>query len=56
MTSGNMGAGLAVTCAVLEHPLIVTMSRREQFGAGHRHRPAGSSSAKAAAGQRSTRP
>jgi cysteine synthase len=26
MTSGNMGAGLAVTCAVLGHPLIVTMS------------------------------
>ena len=26
MTSGNMGAGLAVTCAVLGHPLVVTMS------------------------------
>ena len=26
MTSGNMGAGLAVGCAVLGHPLIVTMS------------------------------
>lgn len=26
MTSGNMGAGLAVVCAVLGHPLIVTMS------------------------------
>lgn len=26
MTSGNMGAGLAVACAVLGHPLIVTMS------------------------------
>ncbi len=26
MTSGNMGAGLAVACAALEHPLIVTMS------------------------------
>ncbi|WP_315806296.1 MULTISPECIES: cysteine synthase family protein [unclassified Bradyrhizobium] len=26
MTSGNMGAGLAVACAVLEHPLVVTMS------------------------------
>jgi cysteine synthase A len=27
MTSGNMGAGLAVVCAVLGHPLVVTMSR-----------------------------
>jgi cysteine synthase A len=27
MTSGNMGAGLAVVCAALEHPLFVTMSR-----------------------------
>jgi cysteine synthase len=27
MTSGNMGAGLAVVCAVLGHPLLVTMSR-----------------------------
>jgi cysteine synthase A len=26
MTSGNMGAGLAVACAALGHPLIVTMS------------------------------
>jgi cysteine synthase A len=26
MTSGNMGAGLAVVCATLDHPLIVTMS------------------------------
>lgn len=26
MTSGNMGAGLAVACAVLGHPLIVTLS------------------------------
>lgn len=26
MTSGNMGAGLAVACASLHHPLIVTMS------------------------------
>jgi len=26
MTSGNMGAGLAVVCSVLGHPLIVTMS------------------------------
>ncbi len=26
MTSGNMGAGLAVACAVLGHPLVVTMS------------------------------
>jgi cysteine synthase A len=26
MTSGNMGAGLAVACAVLKHPLVVTMS------------------------------
>lgn len=26
MTSGNMGAGLAVACATLGHPLIVTMS------------------------------
>jgi cysteine synthase len=26
MTSGNMGAGLAVACAVLGHPLIVMMS------------------------------
>ena len=26
MTSGNMGAGLAVACATLEHPLVVTMS------------------------------
>lgn len=26
MTSGNMGAGLAVVCAVLGHPLILTMS------------------------------
>lgn len=26
MTSGNMGAGLAVVCAVLGHPFIVTMS------------------------------
>lgn len=26
MTSGNMGAGLAVVCAVLGHPLVVTMS------------------------------
>jgi len=26
MTSGNMGAGLAVACAVLDHPLLVTMS------------------------------
>lgn len=26
MTSGNMGAGLAVACAVLGHPLLVTMS------------------------------
>jgi cysteine synthase A len=27
MTSGNMGAGLAVVCNVLGHPLIVTMSQ-----------------------------
>jgi cysteine synthase A len=27
MTSGNMGAGLAVVCSVLRHPLIVTMSQ-----------------------------
>ncbi len=27
MTSGNMGAGLAVVCAALGHPLLVTMSR-----------------------------
>ncbi|UEM24354.1 cysteine synthase family protein (plasmid) [Skermanella mucosa] len=26
MTSGNMGAGLAVVCATLNHPLVVTMS------------------------------
>jgi cysteine synthase A len=26
MTSGNMGAGLAVACAALRHPLVVTMS------------------------------
>src|SRR5581483_1958468 len=26
MTSGNMGAGLAVACAALGHPLTVTMS------------------------------
>ena len=26
MTSGNMGAGLAVACAVLGHPLVITMS------------------------------
>lgn len=26
MTSGNMGAGLAVVCSVMGHPLIVTMS------------------------------
>lgn len=26
MTSGNMGAGLAVVCSVLAHPLFVTMS------------------------------
>ena len=26
MTSGNMGAGLAVVCAVLSHPLVVTLS------------------------------
>lgn len=26
MTSGNMGAGLAVVCNVLDHPFIVTMS------------------------------
>ena len=26
MTSGNMGAGLAVVCAIYGHPLIVTMS------------------------------
>ena len=26
MTSGNMGAGLAVACATFAHPLIVTMS------------------------------
>ena len=26
MTSGNMGAGLAVICATLNHPLVVTMS------------------------------
>ena len=26
MTSGNMGAGLAVVCAALGHPLVVTMS------------------------------
>lgn len=26
MTSGNMGAGLAVVCAVLGHPLVVVMS------------------------------
>src|SRR6516162_3041660 len=26
MTSGNMGAGLAVVCACLSHPLVVTMS------------------------------
>jgi cysteine synthase A len=26
MTSGNMGAGLAVACAVLGHPLLLTMS------------------------------
>jgi len=26
MTSGNTDAGLAVACAVLRHPLVVTMS------------------------------
>jgi cysteine synthase A len=26
MTSGNMGTGLAVVCAALGHPLVVTMS------------------------------
>ena len=26
MTSGNMGAGLAVVCAVLDHPLVLAMS------------------------------
>ncbi len=26
MTSGNMGAGLAVVCAALDHPLVVAMS------------------------------
>src|SRR4051812_41802412 len=26
MTSGNMGAGLAVACAALGHPLVATMS------------------------------
>lgn len=26
MTSGNMGAGLAVVCAILGHPLVITMS------------------------------
>ena len=26
MTSGNMGAGLAVACATLGHPLVVAMS------------------------------
>jgi cysteine synthase A len=26
MTSGNMGAGLAVVCAALGHPLVLTMS------------------------------
>jgi cysteine synthase A len=26
MTSGNMGAGLAIVCAVLGHPFIATMS------------------------------
>ena len=26
LTSGNMGAGLAVVCAALGHPLVVTMS------------------------------
>jgi cysteine synthase A len=26
MTSGNIGAGLAVVCAALGHPLVVTMS------------------------------
>jgi cysteine synthase len=26
MTSGNMGSGLAVVCACLGHPLVVTMS------------------------------
>src|SRR3546814_19210535 len=26
MTSGNMGDGLAVVCAALGHPLVVTMS------------------------------
>lgn len=26
MTSGNMGAGLAIVCAALGHPLVVTMS------------------------------
>lgn len=26
MTSGNMGAGLAVACAALGHPLVITMS------------------------------
>jgi cysteine synthase A len=27
MTSGNMGAGLAVVCSVLGHPFVVTMSQ-----------------------------
>ncbi len=27
MTSGNMGAGLAVTCAALDHPFVAVMSR-----------------------------
>jgi len=31
MTSGNMGAGLAVVCAALGHPLVLTMSAGSSF-------------------------
>src|SRR5207302_1977686 len=27
LTSGNMGTGLAIVCAILKHPLVAVMSR-----------------------------
>jgi cysteine synthase A len=41
MTSGNFGAGLAVVCGVLSHPLVVTMSAGNSANRAHMLRALG---------------